>query len=350
MTLYFHHCLREELVFDQNLERAIELVKSGKSEDARQILELVIRDDRHNLSAWQLYVDTWPKPKDKIRVWELCLRHNPANPHAKEALALLNADPAKKQNTEQRAEGMARALTADGNKSASMPWLLWVSVGLFVLVAVAAVVVIWRSAPKDPAEYRHAQPVEYYLYVPKAYSADREWPLFVGIHGSGGTGLDCWNLWQTYAEKEGFILLCPTIPGDANGFRQDVGETTVWSAIGEVKKEYRIKPRMFLNGFSAGAFFIQGFAYHYPSYVSGLSVLSAGVYLNPNMFAELVPIVVVIGDRDDPVAVQTSQVFVQGLEQFGFDVEYIIMSGVGHTVTKDGIHATIDLYRKIIGR
>ena len=107
---------------------------------------------------------------------------------------------------------------------------------------------------------------------------------------------------------------------------------------------------MFFNGFSAGAFFIQGFTYHYPQYVNGLSILSSGVYLNPNMFAELVPILVVIGDRDDPVAVQTSQIFVRDLAKFGFDVQYEIMSGVGHTVTKDGISWTIELFRKVSGK
>jgi predicted esterase len=124
----------------------------------------------------------------------------------------------------------------------------------------------------------------------------------------------------------------------------------VWDAVGAVKQEYRVKSRMFFSGFSAGAFFIQGFAYHYPQYVSGLSILSAGVYLNPNMFAELVPVVVVIGEQDNPAAVEASQIFVQGLDQYGFDVQYKVMAGVGHTVTKDGVNMTIELFRKIMGQ
>jgi esterase/lipase len=324
-------------------------VKSGKLEDARLRLEQVIKGDRGNISAWLWYAETWPTTKDKVRVWELCLRHNPMNQQAQQALALLNSIQPNRPVAEMKMEDAPAAISVNEVQARSSPWLLWVSIGLLFAVALLAVFVVKNSAPKDPADYRHAQPVEYYLYVPKAYSADQEWPLFVGIHGAGGTGLQCWDLWQAYAEKEGFILLCPTIPGDASGFRQDVGETTVWSAIGEVKKEYRIRPRMFFTGFSAGAFFIQGFAYHYPQYVNGLSILSAGVYLNPNMFAELVPIVVVIGDQDNPTSVETSQVFVQGLEQFGFDVQYKVMSGVGHTVTRDGVNMTIDLYRKITG-
>jgi pimeloyl-ACP methyl ester carboxylesterase len=334
---------------NQRLEQAIELVRSGKIEQARELLELIIRDDRHNISVWQWYAETWSKPKDKIRVWEVCLRHNPMNQQAQQALELLTSSQPRMDHARSNQEIITHAKVS-GTATRSFPWLLWVSIGVFIAVAALAAITVRNSAPKDPAEYRHTQPVEYYLYVPKAYSADREWPLFVGIHGAGGTGLDCWNLWQSHADQEGFILLCPSIAGDQSGFYQDVGETTVWSAIGEVKKQYRVRPRMFFNGFSAGAFFIQGFTYHYPQYVNGLSILSSGVYLNPNMFAELVPILVVIGDRDDPVAVQSSQIFVRDLGKFGFDVQYEIMPGVGHTVTKDGIRWTIELFRKTIGK
>jgi predicted peptidase len=224
--------------------------------------------------------------------------------------------------------------------------MVWGSMGLFVAFVVFVAFAIMNFTPTDPANYKHTQPVEYYLYVPKGYSGDKEWPLFVGIHGAGSSGMECWNLWQSSADKEGFILLCPTIPGDATGYYQDVGENTVWNAINAVKKEYRVKPRMFFSGFSAGAFFIQGFAFHYPEYVNGLSILSSGVYLNPRVFRLLIPMSVVIGDQDDSVAVQTSKLFVNDLQVIGFDVHYEVLPNVGHTVTQKGVDLTIDLFRK----
>jgi len=331
-------------VADDRLERAIELVQSGNMEAARAQLELILKEDRHRIPVWHWYAQTWPKDADKIRVWEVCLRYNPENQLAQEALRDLKFIQSKQIGT----ETMEPVSRASKSGTGSLPWLLWMSIGLLTIAAISAWVLVKNSAPEDPQQYKHLQPVEYYLYIPRTYSADQEWPLFVGIHGAGGSGLDCWNLWQSYADKEGFILLCPSIPGDSSGFYQDVGENTVWSTIGEVKKEYRIRPRMFLTGFSAGAYFIQGFTYHYPQYVSGLSILSAGLYLNPNMFAELIPMLVVIGDNDNATAVQTSQMFVRDLKQFGFEVDYELMPGVGHAVTKDGIRLTIDLFRKTI--
>ncbi|HEX5837869.1 MAG TPA: hypothetical protein VFY26_08560, partial [Anaerolineales bacterium] len=232
----------------------------------------------------------------------------------------------------------------------SSQWLTWGLIGLLAVAAIFAWAAVRQSRPNDPEQYKHGQPVEYYLYVPENYSADREWPLFVGIHGAGGNGLHCWQLWQAYADREGFILLCPSIPGSPDGFYQDVGENTVWAAVGEVKKDYRIRQRMFFSGFSAGAYFIQGFTYHYPQYVSGLSILSSGLYINPNAFPEIIPMLVVIGDRDNASAVETSQLFVQGLQNYRFNVHYLVMPGVGHTVTKDGVDLTIDLFRQTIDR
>ena len=329
---------------DDRLERAIGLIQSGKNESARELLELILKEDRHSMPVWHWYAQTWPKDADKIRVWEVCLRHNPEDQLAQEALRDLNFIQSKPISTETKRPVSPASKRGTG----SLPWLLWVSIGLLTIAAISVWVLVKNSAPEDPQQYKHVQPVEYYLYVPKAYSAEQEWPLFVGIQGAGGSGLDCWHLWQSYADKEGFILLCPSIPGNSSGFYQDVGENTVWSAIGEVKKDYRIRSRIFLTGFSAGAYFIQGFTYHYPQYVNGLSILSAGLYLNPNMFAELIPMLVVIGDNDNATAVQTSQMFVRDLKQFGFDVEYELMPGVGHAVTKAGVNLTIDLFRKTI--
>src|SRR5512147_541443 len=95
------------------LERANELVQAGKNEEARELLEQLIKEDRHNISVWKLYADTWPKPKDKSRVWELCLRHNPSNPEAEQALALLMPNASKKR----RNGGSSRIPMSQ--------WLMW---------------------------------------------------------------------------------------------------------------------------------------------------------------------------------------------------------------------------------
>ncbi|RPI94510.1 MAG: hypothetical protein EHM40_06285 [Chloroflexi bacterium] len=330
---------------DDSLERAIGLIQAGKAEAAREQLERILKNDRTNMPAWHWYAQTWPGAKEKARIWQACLRSNPTNQQVQQVLRDLNPEPQRQITSEIRKPAAIPKRT-----SGPSPWLLWLSIGVLGAVAIFAWMAIDNSTPINPQQYKHVQPVEYYLYVPEAYSADQEWPLFVGIHGAGGNGLHCWQLWQSYAEQEGFILLCPSIPGEQYGFLLDVGERTVWSAIGEVQKEYRIKPRIFFTGFSAGAYFIQAFTCDYPGTVGGLSILSSGMYVDPDLLPELIPILVVIGDQDDPVAVETSRGFVNGLAGYGFDVQYQVMPGVGHSITKDGVNLTIDLFRKRIGR
>lgn len=336
---------------DNGLEKAIGLIQAGKLDAARAQLELIIKNDRSNIPAWHWYVQTWPGAKEKARIWQACLRYNPGNLEAQQALKDLHFSLPQPVTPETKAP-QVKAPMADvpRKRTGSMLWLVWMSLGLLAFVGLFALILAYNPQPKDPQQYRHVQPFEYYLYAPKAYSADKEWPLFIGIHGAGGNGLQCWQLFQAYAEREGFILLCPSIPGDPGGFYQDVGETAVWSSIEQVQKEYRIRPRMFLSGFSAGAAFIQGFTYHYSQSVSGLAILSSGMYMDPRVFPELIPILVVIGDSDNATAVQSSRVFVDGLKSYGFDVQYQVLPGVGHTVTREGVNSTMELFRKTIGK
>ena len=324
------------------LAQAVGLIKAGKIEAAREQLEQIIKGDHSNIPAWHWYAQTWSGTREKERIWEACLRFNPTSEQAQQALRDLRSDHQKVPIPEKKIPA------ARPRRTSSSRWLVWGIIGLLGGLAIIAWTLVKSSAPLDAVLYKHTQPVEYYLYVPKAYSDDKEWPLFVGIHGAGGNGLQCWNMFQAHAEKEGFILLCPSIPGDPGGFYQDVGENTVWSAVNDVQKQYHVRQRMFFSGFSAGAFFIQGFTYHYPRAVSGLSILSSGLYLDPAMFPEVIPMLVVIGGNDHPSAVQESRWFVNDLRKYGFNVQYEVMPGVGHTVTNDGIQLTMDTFRETI--
>lgn len=328
---------------DNRLEVAKNLLKTGKVNEARQILEGFLKENRAHTYGWCLYAETWPAVEDKRRVWGYCLRLNPDSTEAKQALAALNVETNASLQTTQRKD-MPKA-----GKKTSFTFIAFATFGGVLIVSVIAVTLMFlASQPEDPAPYRHVQPVEYYLYVPTNYSNDREWPLFVGIHGSGGSGLECWNLWQSYAEKEGFILLCPTIPGDGGGYRSDVGESVVWSAVGEVQKNYRVSQRMFFAGFSAGAYFIQIFAAHYPNHVSGLAILSTG-YVGPGTQAR-VPVLVAIGGADNPESIRANEELVSYLSRNGFDVQYEVFPGVGHRVTNEAKKLTIELFRKTIGK
>ena len=360
------------------LKIAIDLIHSGQKQGAQTILQSILRADAHNIPAWFWYVETCSTVEQRLQILESCARCNPDNPQVKSILeALLKQEgrpgeisktetkppyheskvadnnlasagvvqavqkPAAVEPKDERNPRVQRPLKRSRSKGILIVWLL---TGVLVVAFALLVIYIIDSTPADPTSHRFTQPIEYYLYVPKAYAPSRAWPLFIGIHGSGGTGLDCWNLWQPYAEREGFILLCPTLSDASGGWYQDQGEANTWAVIDQVTSQYEIKPRFFMAGFSAGAQFVQGFCFDYPGAVQAVAVLSAGNYYQPSAAAGGIPFLIVIGDGDDPVAINGSMQFAHALANNGSGVSYWLLPGVGHEVTTKTKQLTIDFY------
>lgn len=325
---------------DKILEKASQLLRIGKAMEARKLIEEFLKDHRNDIHAWWLYAETWPDIEHRKKIWGYCLRFNPNSKEAVLALATLEEMPNFKEN---------RPLRAQKAKPVSLFFKLFAfSAFLCIALTIGMTVNTLTSRPIDAAPYLHKSPVTHYLYVPENYTNDRDWPLFVGVHGGGGSGLDCWDLWQSYADAEGFILLCPSIPGDSGGFYQDIGESVVNLAIKDVRSNYRIQPKMFFAGFSAGAYFIQGYAYHFPQSVSGLAVLSTGyTIIGINVPA---PIILVTGNIEPASSLQANQDFYDHMNERGYDIEYHILTGVGHWVSSKAKKLTIELFRKTVGR
>ncbi len=324
---------------DNDLELAKQLLRMGKNIKARQIVESFLKENRSDIQAWWLYAETWPIAEDRIRIWGYCLRFNPNSEEAKRALATLQ----KEQATGKPLQVVRR------KRKTSLFFKIFSGCSfIFIILMLGVVFKFLMSRPIDPTPYLHKSPVTHYLYVPENYTDDRVWPLFVGVHSGGGSGVDCWNLWQEYADEEGFILACPSIPGDGGGFYQDVGEVMVNSSIENARNNYRVKDKVFLAGYSAGAYFIQGYAYHYPESVSGLAILSTG-YTIIGLEAK-VPMLLVNDRVEYPESAKANDDFYKYMIGKGYDIEYHISPGINYWVTDEAKQLTIELFRKTIGK
>ena len=196
----------------------------------------------------------------------------------------------------------------------------------------------------NPTPYVRYSPTEYYLYLPSSYVPEKDWPLFVGIHSFGGDGMQCLEMWQGYAESEGFVLVCPSLADENGGWYVDEGEKKLNKIIRQVQKDCRVQKKVFLAGFSAGAEFVQAYAFDHPKFVKAVAVLSAGNYYEPLSASQAIPFLVVIGDQDDPIGLQGAQLFSELLEQNDNSVELHILPGVGHEITPQALELTIGLY------
>ena len=232
---------------------------------------------------------------------------------------------------------------------------LWKIIVNLIPVLLGLLVGGWLSAcssrpftlEHNPTPYYRADPTEYFLYLPSNYTAEKEWPIFVGIHGFGSDGTACLDLWQAYADREEFVLVCPSLGDENGGWYQDEGERTLRAVLKEVKKECRVQNKIFLAGFSAGAQFVQGFAFEYPKSVRGVAVLSSGNYYEPSSGASSVPFLVVIGDQDFPAGLKSAGQFSELLKQAGFVIDLHILPGVKHEISIQAMELTIEFYRKM---
>ena len=73
------------------LRDAIELIKNGKKNEAREILEPYIIAHPHEIQAWMWELETRESKDEKIRIIEACLQHNPESTLAKKALKALTS-------------------------------------------------------------------------------------------------------------------------------------------------------------------------------------------------------------------------------------------------------------------
>ncbi len=74
-----------------DLNYAVQLIRQGQNAEAQQILQTIIKADPKNVQAWFWYVETCATTEKRIQTLEMCLKMNPANVQATQALQMLRA-------------------------------------------------------------------------------------------------------------------------------------------------------------------------------------------------------------------------------------------------------------------
>ncbi len=91
-----------------------------------------------------------------------------------------------------------------------------------------------RTLATDPAQ-------EYWLHVPHHCKDDRDCPAFVFVHGMGGSGRDFIKAWRSHADREGFILICPTFSPGYHLLEGDEDKALI--AILQEVEQHTLSPR-----------------------------------------------------------------------------------------------------------
>ncbi|HEY3322488.1 MAG TPA: hypothetical protein VGP72_18645 [Planctomycetota bacterium] len=181
------------------------------------------------------------------------------------------------------------------------------------LVVAILVRVGWcGETPDSKPELRTAAgvAVQYYLSLPRSWTADSTWPILVTIDGSGHNFAgNC----QSFTKARGaqpFILVTPCVSSNGN---DPADLKAVLAIVEEVQKLYKGQPKFFITGFSAGGHLAWQCIFTHPELLAG-AALAAGNFrfrgvANISKSPERVklPIQEFLGDKDGIKAPLTQQ-------------------------------------------
>lgn len=187
------------------------------------------------------------------------------------------------------------------------------------------------------------------LYVPEYYTADREWPLVMALHGGSGNGRNFLWSWLRDARSRGAILIAPTALGGTWALMgEDIDTPNLMRILESVRARWNVDPaRMLMTGMSDGGTFC---------YVSGLDAASPFTHLAPvaatfhPLMAEMadaerlrgLPIHITHGRLDWMFAVQVARQTQAALSAAGANVTYRELDDLSHTYPREMNAAMLD--------
>lgn len=173
------------------------------------------------------------------------------------------------------------------------------------------------------------------LYVPDGYDAENAAPLFVVLHGAGGTSTD-WASYYVRADARGMVLLIPDSRASTwdmilGGFGPDV--EFLDQALTYTFERCLIDPmRLALGGFSDGATYALSLGLSNGDLFSHLIGYSPGFIQPSDPIVGKPTVYVSHGTRDNVLPVtQSRDIIVPYLRNAGYDVTYEEFDG-GHQV------------------
>jgi poly(3-hydroxybutyrate) depolymerase len=199
--------------------------------------------------------------------------------------------------------------------------------------------------------------IPYQIYVPSAWTPDRKWPFVVALHGAN---LDETNMLgragaqlQKLAEQHGFIVLSPlgyrlnSGYGSIRDFGSELAgedpqrlqrsEQDVLQAMAQVEREYNVDAnRRYLTGNSMGGGGTWWLGGRYPERWAAIAPAAYGGVLPEDVPGlSRVPIMAVVGERDELGMLDRVRASVATLKSGGVTVDLIEVPGGSHTSAFD---------------
>jgi predicted esterase len=172
------------------------------------------------------------------------------------------------------------------------------------------------------------------LYVPEHYSADRDWPVIIALHGGFGNGRDFLWTWLREARSLGYLLVAPSAVQQT---WSDVEERGLLEILAWLRQRYRVAgDRVLLTGLSDGATFALLYGLAHPDVFRAIAALCGVLHPAHAMLGNLerakgVPIYLVHGELDFMFPVMTARMAQATLRDAGAALTYREIADLSHT-------------------
>ncbi len=180
--------------------------------------------------------------------------------------------------------------------------------------------------------------LNYYIYLPQEYDAQKSWPLILFLHGAGERGdnlsdleLVTKNGLPNYIEDHPefpFIVICPQCPINSY-WPSQVEQLNI--LLENIIKQYKVDDeRIYLTGLSMGGYGTWYMAFsHTEKFAAIAPVCGAGIKSSAQKLASL-PIWVFHGEKDPIIPFSESEYLVNAIRQCGGDIKFTAYPEVGH--------------------
>lgn len=152
---------------------------------------------------------------------------------------------------------------------------------------------------------KDSQGMDCFVYTPDPIVPGTTYQLVVGVHGAGGKGNGAAGM-KDWAKRGDVIVIGPSFvtKGDRPYQNGDGAHAEKLIDLFEtLKKTYKLRPTLFLHGFSGGSQFSHRFTMLHPKLVCGVSAHSGGTWATDNygkinVAAKDIPFAISCGEND----------------------------------------------------
>mgnify|MGYP001277365623 FL=1 len=177
---------------------------------------------------------------------------------------------------------------------------------------------------------------DYWLYVPTGAPKGSEFPLLISVHAIKATGKDMCPMFEKFADKEKFMLLCPTFTSKDYPKLLEGEDDVLIRIIKEVSSTYRIRnSKAFIAGIAGGADFALKFALRHSEFIAGASLHSL-TYVPGTISREAkrFSIVITAGEKDQ-LSFERSARAAQKLRKARFPISWTRYPDIGMSWNTD---------------